>query len=167
MDGQVPCCSVDPRASFHERAMPCGTDPLGAEHKEASTPPTVIENSAIGYPDQAWELCLSFGNQPSNSTVRVRLILPVQERAGKGANSVSTWKLKVEELQTEVDALGCKPGGSCFLPQSLSLKFKECSGGRDLLGWTKFYTRGRAAKEPVLPSHPSPLLGAFHSEIGK
>lgn len=108
MDGQVPCCSVDPRASFHERAMPCGTDPLGAEHKEASTPPTVIENSAIGSPDQAWELCLSFGNQPSNSTVRVRLILPLQGRAGKGANC----------FYVEAESRGASDRGGCSWSQA-------------------------------------------------
>lgn len=66
----------------------------------------------------------------------------------------------------EVDASGCKPGEHGFLPQSLSLKFKEYSGGKDLPGQTKLCTRGKAAREPAVPPHPL-LLGAFHSEIGK
>lgn len=51
MDGQVPCCPVDPQASLHEHDLPCGIDSWAAEQQEAQTPPTALENSAAGSPD--------------------------------------------------------------------------------------------------------------------
>lgn len=127
MRGQVSCCPVDPQASLCECVMSCGIELWQAEHEEAQTPPTVWKTQLQGLQTKVGS-CLSV-LEPKDITIW--LLLPFQGRDGKGANLVSKWKLRVEELHVEVGAPGFKPGEYCFLPRSLSLKLKECSGGRD------------------------------------
>lgn len=47
---------------------------------------------------------------------------------------VFKWKLRVEEFYVEVGVFGFKFGEYCFFFRSLSLKLKECLGGRDFFG---------------------------------
>lgn len=134
---QASCYPVDPQASLRECGMPC-IDSWGAEREEAQTPSHRWGKlrGRVSRP-RAGSCVFLFCNQ---RTAQYRLTLALQwgwwwwwwwNRIQ--ANSVSKWKQRVEELWVKVDAPGFKPGDYCFLPRSLSRKFNERSGGRDLL----------------------------------
>lgn len=74
-------------------------------------PPTVVGNSTAGSPDPGLGAMSSL--EPEESTI--------QDRNGKGANAVSEWKLRMEELWVEMDVPGFGPGEFCFFPRNLSL----------------------------------------------